>query len=116
MEFLVLAGLLILACCVAGALDGDLWGFLKNEWRLMRADEWTRDIYDSSDNPRPCGRLDPRCQATLRRQMEAREWMKKAGIPLVTDSRKPYHPVITKENIDARPSAKVLRLKRKVRP
>lgn len=113
MEFLVLAAFAALYVLAVGLLSGDLGAFLKNEWRLMREREWSDGIYDSSDNPRPCGRLDPRCQATLKRQLAARAWMRKAGIPLLMEDRKPYTPVITKADLAPKVSAKVLPIKRR---
>ena len=113
MEFLILALCLVAVACVAGAIDGDLGAFLRNEWRLMREREWGEGIYDSSANPRPCGRLDPRCQATLKRQMAARAWMKKAGISLLSEDRQPYTRVITKADLAPKRSAKVLPIRRR---
>lgn len=113
MEFLVIAAFGAVYLLLAGLLSGDLGAFLRNEFRLMREREWSDGIYDSSADPRPCGRLDPRCQATLKRQLQAREWMKKAGIPLLSEDRQPYTPVITKADLAPKPSAKILPIRRR---
>lgn len=113
MEFLVIAAFGAVYLLLAGLLSGDLGAFLKNEWRLMRENEWSDGIYDSSENPRPCGRLDPRCQATLKRQLQAREWMKKAGIPLLSEDRAAFRKVITKADIAPKVVAKVLPIRRR---
>ena len=113
MEFVVIGAFGLVYLLLAGLLSGDLGAFLRNEWRLMREREWSDGIYDSSANPRPCGRLDPRCQATLKRQMAARAWMKKAGISLLSEDRQPYTRVITKADLAPKRSAKVLPIRRR---
>lgn len=113
MEFIVLLCVIAVSALAIGLASGDLGAFLRNEFRLMREREWSDGIYDSSADPRPCGRLDPRCQATLKRQMAARAWMKKAGISLLSEDRQPYTPVITKADLAPRPSAKILPIRRR---
>lgn len=63
-----------------------LIAWLRNEWRLMRLDNWSGEEM-GAQSYRPCSSEDPRCQQTIERLAECRERMKRMKAGLLDGSR-----------------------------